>query len=230
MNNRFYLTGEEDCVYLENKKERKIFTSLTGVNSAQDFNLLTQKGFRRSQNMAYIPACEACSACKSTRIIVADFKPSKSQKRVFAKNKNIHRKICSTQPTAEQYELFEKYIAARHNGGDMSDMGIDDYIKMVEETPVNSRLFEYYNEQSLVAVVLTDILERGVSMVYSFFEPELIGNSLGKFLILDHVDYAREQQLPYVYLGFSIKGAKNMEYKERFKPQEQFDGDDWVRV
>ncbi|NRB12825.1 MAG: arginyltransferase [Rhizobiales bacterium] len=229
----FYLTVEDDCAYLEGQTERKIFTKLGGEDAAEYFDELSQRGFRRSQNIAYIPACIACNACKSARLLVAEFKLSKSQKRVMNKNAFISREIKPAHPTSEQYRLFKRYITNRHSGGDMSEMGVMDYAKMIAESSVNTKIFEYYlqpqdgQEPQLVAVALTDIMSDGLSMVYSFFEPSMAKLSLGTYIILDHIQKAQQENIPHIYLGYYIDGCQNMEYKAKFTPQELFDGLKW---
>lgn len=228
----FYLTVEEPCSYLEGQSERKIFTKLDLNNAHKYFDLLSQRGFRRSQNIAYIPACVDCSACKSSRLIVDDFLPSKSQKRIKNKNQFLVRKTCSAHPTSEQYKLFNRYINARHGDGEMSEMGVIDYAKMIAETSVNTKMIEYRDAESnrLVGAVLTDFMVDGLSMVYSFFDPDMDKYSLGSFMILDHIDYAVELELPFLYLGYYIKGCRNMSYKDNYLPQERFDGQEWLLI
>ena len=227
----FYLTVEDPCSYLDGQIERKIFTKLDGENSTKYFDLLSQRGFRRSQNIAYIPACKTCNACKSSRLLVDEFRLSKSQKRVLSKNKGLTRKICPPHPTSQQFKLFRKYIKNRHGDGEMSDMDVMDYAKMIAETNVNSKVIEYYDaDEVLVAAVLTDMMGDGVSMVYSFFDPDLEKRSIGTYMILDHIAYAQDSRLPFVYLGYYISGCGNMAYKDRFLPQERFDGNDWKMV
>lgn len=230
----FYLTVEDDCAYLAGRTERKVFTKLAGEDAAEYFDELSRRGFRRSQNIAYIPACTACNACKSARLLVSKFALSKSQKRVLNKNAFLSREIKPPHPTSEQYKLFKKYITNRHSGGDMSEMGVMDYAKMIAESSVNTKVFEYYlpaqdgQEPQLVAVALTDIMSDGLSMVYSFFEPTMAKLSLGTYIILDHIQKAQQEKLPYIYLGYYIDGCQNMEYKAKFTPQELFDGIKWL--
>lgn len=227
----FYLTVEDPCSYLEGQTERKIFTKLDVDNAQVYFDLLSQRGFRRSQNIAYIPACKTCNACQSSRLLVDEFKRSKSQKRVFNKNLHLARETCAPHPTSEQFRLFSRYIDSRHGDGEMSSMGVMDYAKMIAETSVNSKMVEYRDDGGvLVAAVLTDFMSDGISMVYSFFEPELHKKSVGTYLILDHIEYTQELALPFMYLGYYIKGCGNMEYKNNFAPQERFDGAQWVLI
>ncbi|MEL6101982.1 MAG: arginyltransferase, partial [Pseudomonadota bacterium] len=180
---QFYVTAPQPCPYLDGRMERKLFTALQGDNAEKLNDSLSQQGFRRSQNVLYRPSCAECSACLSARIAVKDFAPSKSQKRSIRRNANLDRRATSPWATEDQYALFRKYLDSRHSDGGMADMDVYEYAAMVEETPVRSRLIEYYQHQDgrreLAAVCLTDVLSDGLSMVYSFYDPDLAGRSLG---------------------------------------------------
>jgi len=233
---QFYVTAPQPCPYLDGRMERKLFTALQGDGAEKLNNALSKQGFRRSQNVLYRPSCADCSACLSARIRVADFAPSKSQKRVAKKNANLMRAASSPWATEAQYALFRDYLDSRHATGGMADMDLFEFAAMVEETPIRTRLIEYRDNQpapkddpyeGLRAVCLTDVLDDGLSMVYSFFAPELMKNSLGTFLILDHVQIARELGLPYVYLGYWVPGSDKMGYKANFKGVEIFRDGAW---
>lgn len=235
---QFYLTAPQPCPYIDGQEERKVFTHLVGENAPQVNDMLTHGGFRRSQNIAYRPACEACRACVSTRVQVDQFKPSKNLKRIANRNKDLIGEIISPDPNSEQYSLFRSYLDARHWDGGMVDMTSLDYAMMVEDTHVNTRLILYRRrgpdsgitgkgEGPLVGVALTDILGNGLSMVYSFFDPVESGRSLGSFMILDHIERARTMGLPYVYLGYWVEGSEKMEYKSRFQPLEHLGINGW---
>lgn len=225
---QFYVTAPQPCPYLAGRVERKLFTALQGDGASHLNDVLSHQGFRRSQNVLYRPSCAGCSACLSARIVVADFAPSRGQRRVLRRNAGIERVVSSPWATEGQYALFRRYLDARHATGGMADMDMHEFSAMVEETPVRSRVIEYYRPrangrgQDLVAVCLTDLLGDGVSMVYSFFDPDLTQNSLGSFIILDHVEIAREAGLPFVYLGYWVPGSAKMDYKARFQPLEIF--------
>ena len=159
--------------------ERKLFTALQGDTAARLNDGLSKQGFRRSQNVLYRPACVDCAACMSARIRVADFAPSKSQKRIAKRNAHLKRRATSPWATEEQYDLFRRYLDKRHATGGMADMDMFEFAAMVEETPIRSRLIEYTDQETseLGAVCLTDILDDGLSLVYSFFDPCLLYTS-----------------------------------------------------
>ena len=229
---QFYVTAPQDCPYLENKVERKLFTALYGSNSSRLNNSLSKQGFRRSQNVLYRPSCSNCTACMSARIPSKDFSPSKSQKRILSKNEDVVRVINPPLATDPQYELFKNYISKRHSNGGMSDMDSDDFTSMIEETNVESKLIEYYIKKDatleLVSFSLVDILDDGISMVYSVFDPKLGNRSLGTYMILDHSNLALEMNLSFVYLGYWVKDSSKMDYKKRFSPLEVFTNDKWT--
>ena len=234
---QFYLTAPSQCPYLEDERERKVFTHLVGPRAAEMNDLLTQGGFRRSQNIAYRPACESCRACVSVRIVAGEFIYHRSMRRILSRNSDL---VVTERPAIasdEQYDLFRTYLDSRHQRGGMADMTVDDYAVMVEETHVETRLFEYRiasgsveDEGELVAVALSDIMIDGLSMVYSFFNPAYVKRSLGSYMILEHINRARTLGLPYIYLGYWVKGSRKMDYKKRFQPQEHLTGHGWERV
>ncbi len=225
---QFFLTPGGPCPYLPGKTERKVFARLGG-NLAQPLSeALTHSGFRRSQSIAYRPACEGCSACVSVRILTERFQASRSQKRILRRAGDLARTEVAAEATREQFALLRTYLDSRHPGGGMSDMGLFDYVAMVEETPVDTHIVEYRGaDGTLLACALTDRLKDGLSMVYSFFHPGEDGRSLGTYMILDHVLAARAQGLPYVYLGYWVRGSEKMDYKVRFSPLEALTQSGW---
>jgi leucyl-tRNA---protein transferase len=237
---QFYLTSPSVCPYLPGKEERKVFTHIVGKR-ARDLNeILTQGGFRRSQTIAYRPACESCRACVSVRVLVDEFEPSANLRRVAKANRDLIGATMPNRPTSEQYSLFRRYLDARHTDGGMADMTVLDYSMMVEDSHVDTRVIEYRHRGidsgitgrgtgDLVAVCLTDEMADGLSMVYSFYDPALRDRSLGTFMILEHIARARRMGLPYLYLGYWVEGSKKMDYKARFTPQERLMPSGWVR-
>lgn len=207
--------------------ERKVFARLNGALAQPLNEALTHSGFRRSQMIAYRPACEGCSACVSVRIVVDGFDLSRTQRRNLKRNTDLLRAEVRAEATREQFALLRTYLDSRHSGGGMSDMGLFDYVAMVEETPVDTHIVEYRHGKDLVGAALTDVLRDGLSMVYSFYHPGADARSLGTYMILDHVREAKARGLPYVYLGYWVRGSEKMDYKARFKPLEALGPEGW---
>lgn len=223
---RFFMTAVAPCPYLPGMTERKVFANLPFSDGAHVNDELTHAGFRRSQNIAYRPACDACDACVSVRLPVGQFAYSRSQRKILNRNADLSRDLVEAEATTEQFLLLKRYLAHRHPGGGMTDMGWSDYVSMVEDTAVRTHLIEYRlpsmdgGPGDLVAVTLTDLLSDGLSMVYSFYDPEMERRSLGVFAILDHIRQATAVNLAYVYLGYWVQGSPKMDYKAQFRPLE----------
>ncbi len=237
---QFYLTAPAACPYLPDEMERKVFTHMVGERAPELNDLLTQGGFRRSQNIAYRPACETCRSCISVRIIAGEFKPTRSMRRITNLNSDVVAAEYPAEPSSEQYSLFRRYLDSRHQRGGMSDMSVLDYAMMVEDTHVNTRIIEYRlraegdgleekGKGPLIAAALTDKMGDGLSMVYSYFDPAHTDRSLGTYMILDHIRKAQARGLPHVYLGYWVKGSRKMDYKTKFLPQEHLMARGWER-
>jgi arginine-tRNA-protein transferase len=237
---QFYLTAPSPCPYLKGQEERKVFTHLVGERAGELNDLLTHGGFRRSQSIAYRPACEGCRSCVSVRVVADDFAASRNMRRVVEANADLVGEVRTAAPTSEQYSVFRAYLDARHRDGGMADMTVLDYAMMIEDSHVDTRVIEYRRRGpdtgftgrgagDLIAVALSDVLSDGLSMVYSFFEPGEAERSLGTFMILDHITRAQKMGLPFVYLGYWVAGSRKMDYKGRFLPQERLMASGWVR-
>ena len=229
---QFYVTAPQPCPYLEGRMERKLFTALQGEGSQRLNDSLSKQGFRRSQNVLYRPACAECSACLSARINVDDFSASRSQRKTAKRNAGLERRATSPWATEEQYALFRRYLEHRHADGGMADMDTFEFAAMIEETPIRTRVVEYTDSETgdLVAVCLTDVLDDGVSMVYSFYDPDRPRDSLGTYIILDHIEIARENGLPHVYLGYWVPGSPKMGYKAAFTGLEVYVNGTWQKM
>ena len=224
----FMVTSELPCPYLPGRFERKLVTELTGAGAQDQYELLSRAGFRRSHSIAYRPACTGCSACVPVRIVVAGFQLGGSLARIRRRNADLTLSITVPRATREQYALFGLYLDHRHGDGEMAGMDFRDYRAMVEDTAVDSRMLELRDSSdTLLAACLADWSSDGVSAVYSFFAPEAARRSLGSEMILRLIDVARNENLPYVYLGYWIQNSRKMAYKSRFRPLEAFGPAGW---
>jgi arginine-tRNA-protein transferase len=235
---RFFVTSLAPCPYLPGRSERKVFTELKGVHADALNDALGRIGFRRSQTVAYRPSCLDCSACVSVRVVTGEFAPSSTQKRNLKRNGDLVATLCRPWSTAEQFELLQRYLGSRHPGGGMATMDEVDYADMVEHTPVTSYVVEYREPSAdgltpgrLVGACLTDRQGDGLSMIYSFYDPEHTAREgLGNYIILDHISRAAAMDLPYVYLGYWVEGAARMQYKVRYRPMERLGRAGWERI
>ena len=236
---RFYVTPAGPCPYLPGRVERKVFTELKGTEAQALNDALTLIGFRRSQNVAYRPACEDCQCCVSVRVRAKEFEPNRSMRRVIAKNSDIEMREAPAWASDEQFTLLKRYLRSRHPDGGMTHMDAIDFASMIESSPIDSRIMEYRRvtedpddpgNGQLMAACLTDVLSDGLSLVYSFFEPYEKARGLGKHVVLSHIEHARKLGLPYVYLGYWIADCRKMAYKTIYQPMDQLTQDGWKRM
>lgn len=231
---RFFVTSPAPCPYLPGRSERKVFTELKGPHADQLNEALGRIGFRRSQTVAYRPSCLDCQACVSVRVVAKKFQPSGTQKRDLKRNADLVVTECRPWATDEQFELLAKYLGTRHPDGGMSAMDEFDYADMIEHTPVSSVVTEYREPGvggrpgRLVGACLTDRQGDGLSMIYSFYDPDCEGRvGLGNYIILDHIRRAADEGLAYVYLGYWVEGSPRMQYKVRYRPLERLTREGW---
>lgn len=234
---RFFVTSPAPCPYLPGRTERKVFTELKGPHADQLNEALGRIGFRRSQTVAYRPSCVDCQACVSVRVAAHEFAPSSAQKRNLKRNSDLIATECRPWATEEQFALLAKYLAKRHPDGGMAAMDEMDFADMVEHTPVSSYVIEYREALPngepgrLVGACLTDRQGDGLSMIYSFYDPEHEARSgLGNYIILDHIRRAAAEGLPFVYLGYWVEGSPRMQYKVRYRPLDRLTREGWQRV
>ena len=233
---RFFVTTPSPCPYLPGKTERKVFTELTGQHAAELNDALGRIGFRRSQGVAYRPSCVDCGACISVRVVAGEFQPNASQRKTLRRHADLEVTACKPWTTSEQYALLRRYLKARHPGGGMVDMDESDFADMVEQSPVKTYVVEYREPSvdgrpgKLVGACLTDQQSDGLSMIYSFFEPDAEDRpGLGTYIILDHIIRAGRAGLPFVYLGYWVESSRRMAYKAKFRPLERLGPDGWRR-
>ena len=230
---KFFVTNPSPCPYLPGKIERKVFTELDGRQSSELNEALGRIGFRRSQSVAYRPSCIDCSACVSVRVLASEFEPTATQRKLIRRHSDLEVSACKPWTTEEQYALLRRYLADRHPGGGMAEMDEHEFADMVEQTPVRTFVIEYREPSvggrpgKLVGACLSDQQGDGLSMIYSFFDPERDG--MGTYIILDHILRAGRAGLPYVYLGYWVEESKRMAYKAKFRPLEKLGPGGWQR-
>ena len=214
-----------------------MFTELTGPHANELNDALGRIGFRRSQGVAYRPSCAGCTACVSVRVVTDEFVPNATQRKLQKRLGDVEVTACKAWATDEQFQLLRRYLGTRHPGGGMAGMDEDDYADMIEHSPVNSVIVEYREpsvdgvQGRLIGACLTDRQADGLSMVYSFFAADDASRpGLGNFIILDHILRARDAGLPYVYLGYWVKGSPRMEYKTRYRQLEVLGPAGWRRL
>ena len=213
-----------------------MFTELSG-SSAGDLNdALGRIGFRRSQAVAYRPSCLDCAACVSVRVVASEFQPNATQRKMLRRHTELEVTACKPWATEEQYDLLRRYLKRRHPDGGMVGMDESDFADMVEQSPVKTYVIEYREpsvdgrQGRLVGACLTDQQADGLSMIYSFFEPDdPLRPGLANYIILDHIVRAGRAGLPYVYLGYWVESSQRMAYKARFRPLEKLGPHGWQR-
>lgn len=222
------LTQTFPCSYLPDESEQ-LLVLVEHTPEPKVYQYLMQLGFRRSGEQVYRPHCVSCSACQSIRIPIERFVPSKSQKRVLNKNRDIEvsRSFVSTN---EQFKLYERYIEERHDDGSMYPPSKEQYQGFIGASWLNPCFIEARLDGELIAVAVTDVLPESLSALYTFFKPTLDGRSLGTYLILQQIEQAKLLKRAYVYLGYQIDACQKMNYKQKFLPHERFYQDKWHLV
>ncbi|WP_067869580.1 arginyltransferase [Neptuniibacter marinus] len=227
----FYATPEHDCSYLENKIAKTLFVDPQVELDQSTYSQLSDLGFRRSGKHVYRPHCDDCRACISVRIPLAVYSFSKSQKRILAKNKDIYATTHAPSFTEEYYSLYSRYINKRHQDGDMFPPSSEQFTSFLVEGAEHTQFIEFRDAtDTLVAVSVIDTLEKGLSAIYTFFDPSLPKRSLGTFCILWQLQFCQQNNLNYLYLGYWVKNCRKMSYKISFRPFELLLEDQWVLV
>jgi leucyl-tRNA---protein transferase len=226
---QFFATAPVPCPYVPGRSERKLIIELGGSEGAEFYDELSRAGFRRSHRYAYRPACRTCAACVPVRIAVDRFQHTRSTRRVRNANRDLGGALAAARATPDQFRLFCAYQRARHGDSEMATMTYADYRGMVEDTPVNTRIAEFRDTAgTLVAASLIDLLDDGISAVYSFYDPQQNKRSLGTWSILWLVEDCRQHARPYAYLGYWIAESPKMAYKARFPALERLSQDGWT--
>ena len=225
-----YLSPEHPCGYLDDKAARTVFLD-PQVNPTQSlYNMFAQQGFRRSGSFLYRPQCDHCRACVPIRIPVADFRPNRTQQRVWRANRDLQVQQRPTEFDAEHFALYRRYLSERHPGGGMDQHTPADYSAFLSSRWSHTLSVEFRLQGQLLSVAVVDELDTALSAVYTFFEPDQARRSLGTFAILWQIEEARRRGLQSVYLGYWIAGSRKMAYKNRFRPFQRLGTNGWETV
>ena len=222
------VSPEGPCPYLPGLMARHEAYHLDTL-SGTAYERLLGRGFRRSGRLVYRPRCRACAQCRQIRVLVDEFVPSRSMRRIWRRNQDVEMRVGQSEASEEKYEVYRRYLNAQHDGTMSRDE--QTFLDFLYDSPTESLEFEYLLGRRLLGVGIADVCPAGLSSVYMYFDPEFERRCPGALSVLREVAWCREQGLPYYYLGYFVAGSRTMAYKSRFRPNEILvGGGRWVRL
>lgn len=223
----FFASAPHDCSYLPAQTAVTVFADPDAPMDMARYSALAELGFRRSGKHVYIPHCPGCRACVPARIPVLDFLANRNQRRTWRQNQQITAHITTPVFNQEHFDLYRRYIRTRHRDGGMDNPSEENYLEFLSSAWTMTEFVEFRDDSKLVAVAVMDILNHGLSCVYTFFDPENSSASLGRYALLWQIEEARRRGLTWVFLGFWINDCKKMQYKQEYRPLELFLDNRW---
>ena len=227
---RFFTTPPHKCSYLEGREAITLFVDPLAQVDTKLYSALSEAGFRRSGNHIYRPYCQRCSACIPVRIPVADFRPKRRQRRIWKKNADVTVEKVAPAITDEYFDLYRRYIAARHVDGDMYPPDIDQFESFLVNGRPEAAFYEFRAQEQLLAIAVADELDDALSAIYTFFDPDVEERSPGVHAVLWLIEETKRLDKSHLYLGYWIKQCQKMSYKMDYKPIEMFINSHWITM